>query len=164
MLKTYREKKQKKKEQNANNYLISCFKPYTDVPCLDSAEKLFQYFTPLNKKHFWSIPVMPFLCMYVDFVPGCTSRCIIKLRIDLFQCHTILFVLSLQKHMNNCPLGYVTCPNNCNLEVLRCDIDKHVKEECIKRIETCTYCLLKVVSKDMEVNSFVYIYNLSFDV
>ena len=26
--------------------------------CLDSAERLFQYFTPLNEKHFWPFAVL----------------------------------------------------------------------------------------------------------
>ena len=89
---------------------------------------------------------------------------IIKLRIELFSDRMILFVLSLQNHMKKCPFGYVACPNNCNLEVLRSDLDKHLKEECIKRIETCKYCSLKVVSKDMEVNSFICIDAVSVDI
>ena len=44
------------------------------------------------------------------------------------------------------------CSNGCGVKVLRKDMEKHLKEECEKRIETCSYCKVKVVHRDMEVN------------
>ena len=53
--------------------------------------------------------------------------------------------------MKDCLYEYVPCTNNCNVEVLRSDLERHIKEDCVKRIETCKYCSLKVVFKDLEV-------------
>ena len=37
---------------------MDALKLYNVASCLDSAERLFQYFTPLNEKHFWPFAVL----------------------------------------------------------------------------------------------------------
>jgi len=37
---------------------MDALKLYNVTACLDSTERLFQYFTPLNEKHFWPFAVL----------------------------------------------------------------------------------------------------------
>ena len=37
---------------------MDALKLYNVTACLDSAERLFQYFTPRNEKHFWPFKVL----------------------------------------------------------------------------------------------------------
>jgi len=59
-------------------------------------------------------------------------------------------LLELPSHLKVCLFEYVPCTNNCDVEVLRCDLEKHLKEDCLKRIEACRYCSIKVVFKNLE--------------
>ncbi|XP_065070864.1 TNF receptor-associated factor 6-like isoform X2 [Rhopilema esculentum] len=59
-------------------------------------------------------------------------------------------LLELTPHLRDCMYEVVPCTNACGQSLLKANLQKHLKEECLKRIETCTYCQKKVVFKDFD--------------
>ena len=44
-----------------------------------------------------------------------------------------------QQHSNECPSAPVTCPNNCEIAVLRCELEHHRNHDCPLEIEQCEF-------------------------
>ncbi len=51
---------------------------------------------------------------------------------------------------DECPKVMVNC-KYCELDFLRCDLPSHV-DACGSRTETCPFCSIRVILRDMEVS------------
>ena len=45
-----------------------------------------------------------------------------------------------QQHSNECPSAPVTCPNNCEIAVLRCELEHHRNHDCPLEMQQCEFC------------------------
>ena len=55
-----------------------------------------------------------------------------------------------EKHVEECKLEVVTCPNNCGTTVERLNLQHHELKECPKRLQQCRMCAEKIPFEDME--------------
>ena len=57
------------------------------------------------------------------------------------------------QHSNKCPSAPVTCPNNCEHAVLRCELEHHRNHDCPLEIQQCEFravgCQVELPRKDM---------------
>ena len=58
-----------------------------------------------------------------------------------------------QQHSNECPSAPVTCPNNCEIAVLRCELEHHRNNDCPLEIQQCEFravgCQVELPRRDM---------------
>jgi len=54
----------------------------------------------------------------------------------------------LQIHSKKCDFKKISCTNNCEELVNRKELEKHLKDYCMKRIINCSYCRKKIIYAD----------------
>ena len=75
----------------------------------------------------------------------------------LYECeyceYSATFEEVTQQHSNECPSAPVTCPNNCELVVFRCELEHHRNHDCPLEIEQCEFyavsCQVELPRRDM---------------
>lgn len=69
----------------------------------------------------------------------------------LFCCVLNMSLFYFKSHLKSCEYEKVKCPNKCNMEIFRIDLDKH-ENECPMRVETCEHCSIQVVASQLAVS------------
>ena len=60
-----------------------------------------------------------------------------------------------EKHIKECKLEEVTCPNNCGTMVERLNLQHHKLKECPKRLQQCRVCAEKIPFVDMDKHPYL---------
>ncbi|KAK6191949.1 hypothetical protein SNE40_003519 [Patella caerulea] len=55
-------------------------------------------------------------------------------------CDEVVMLKFIQRHVDDCPLGLIPCPNKCPNILLRRDIDTHLSSVCCNREILCEHC------------------------
>jgi hypothetical protein len=86
------------------------------------------------------------------FEDNAVKREILSLKVDCINntrsCEWSGELRELQNHLKNCQFEKIDCPNKCNTDVMRLDLDKHLLE-CPLRLEKCEHCKIDVVVQQL---------------
>nr|CAH8824493.1 unnamed protein product [Trichobilharzia regenti] len=52
----------------------------------------------------------------------------------------------LGSHLNQCEYKILSCPRQCGIELQRRYLEKHIQNDCAKRVKQCQYCGTKLLS------------------
>ena len=67
----------------------------------------------------------------------------------------IVLIIDLQSHINTCEFLKIPCVHpECGMLMKRSDFTSHLENECMFRLEKCTFCQKQMVLPRIKVNHF----------